>query len=112
MRNASWFGTTAGDVFQVVDLENTSTLQNVITFPPEGAFVVNSSIGREGSSRRVTFRFTAACLLLPGGRRLQVPPVGSGWFDNVYVDDRYRVARDIRGDTLVVERDGPPRTFE
>ena len=26
-------------------------------------------------------------------------------------DSRIRVARDSRGDTLVVERDGPPRAF-
>lgn len=109
LRNASWFGTHAGDVYQVVDIR-ASTLQNVITFPPEGAFVVDSSIVREGG-RRVTFAFTGARLLLPGGRRVRVPPVGSGWFDNVYVDTQYRVARDIRGDTLVVARDGDPRTF-
>jgi hypothetical protein len=34
-----------------------------------------------------------------------------GWFDTVYCDDSIRVAQDIRGDTLVVERDGPPRIF-
>lgn len=109
LRNASWFGTQAGDVYQVVDI-NASTLQNVITFPPQGAFVVDSSVARDGP-KRVTFAFTAARLLLPGGRCLRVPPVGSGWFDNVYVDEQYRVAQDIRGDTLVVMRDGAPRTF-
>jgi hypothetical protein len=29
----------------------------------------------------------------------------------VYVDGSLRVAQDIRGDTLVVARDGPPRVF-
>ena len=36
---------------------------------------------------------------------LPIPPVGEGWFDNLYVDDTLRVARDSRGDTLVVVRD-------
>ena len=33
-------------------------------------------------------------------------------FDNVYVDNEYRVAVDIRGSLLVVARDGPPQVFE
>jgi hypothetical protein len=32
-------------------------------------------------------------------------------FDTVYLDEDIRVAKDIRGDTLVVERDGAPRRF-
>lgn len=32
-------------------------------------------------------------------------------FDTVYADKRIRVAKDIRGDVLVVARDGPPRDF-
>ena len=32
-------------------------------------------------------------------------------FDTIYLDDTCRVAKDIRGDTLVVQRDGPPRKF-
>ena len=32
-------------------------------------------------------------------------------FDTVYLDRDIRVAKDIRGDTLVVSRDGPPRDY-
>lgn len=32
-------------------------------------------------------------------------------FDTIYLDDEFRVAKDIRGDTLVVRRGGPPRAF-
>ena len=32
-------------------------------------------------------------------------------FDTVFLGDQLRIAKDSRGDTLVVERDGPPRTF-
>lgn len=109
VQNAKWLGTRAGGVYQVVDLEK-GRLQNVITFPPEGAFIVDSAIAAEGA-QRVNFQFDAAKLKLPGGRELKVPPVGKGWFDTVYVDDRVRVAEDSRGDTLVVRRDGPPRVF-
>ena len=33
-------------------------------------------------------------------------------FDTVYMDASIRVATDSRGDTLVVQRDGPPRVFQ
>jgi hypothetical protein len=59
-----------------------------------------------------TPRFTSAKLRLPEGRALKLPPFGKGWFEQVYIDDEVRVAKDIRGDTLVVVRDGPPRIFE
>lgn len=32
-------------------------------------------------------------------------------FDTVYMDDRIRIAKDIRGDTLIVANDGPPARF-
>mmetsp|Transcript_21792 Transcript_21792/g.37186 ORF Transcript_21792/g.37186 Transcript_21792/m.37186 type:complete len:138 (-) Transcript_21792:798-1211(-) len=106
---AGLFGTEAGDVFQCIDVE-AGTLQNVVTFPPEGAFVVNSSISVEDEVR-VAFKFSGARLDLPEGRSISLPPLGKGWFDNVWVDDEVRIAFDIRKDVLVVLRDGPPRTF-
>lgn len=30
-------------------------------------------------------------------------------FDTVYMDNKIRVSKDSRGDTLIVTRDGPPR---
>lgn len=71
---------------------------------------MDSTIQRKGPLR-VDFAFTGARLLLPQGRTLHLPPFGKGWFDNVYVDDVYRVARDSRGDMLVVMRDGAPLVF-
>ena len=94
---------------QVIDVDQGS-LQNVITFPPEGHFIVDSGLAVAGP-QRCTFRFRAATLRLPGGTSLGLPPFGQGWFDTVYVDEDVRVARDSRGDTLVVARDGPPRGF-
>ncbi|KQJ83947.1 hypothetical protein BRADI_5g17740v3 [Brachypodium distachyon] len=43
VRNAPTFRTAAGDVLQVIDVPGGS-INNVITFPPSGAFVVNGTI--------------------------------------------------------------------
>lgn len=107
LKNAGLFRTTAGDVFQVIDTDN-STLQNVITFPPDGAFKVESKI-ELSAEQRITFEFVGASLKLPR-RELKLPPYGKGWFDTVYLDSRIRVSTDSRGDTLIVARDGPPRS--
>ncbi|CAL5026082.1 unnamed protein product [Urochloa decumbens] len=101
VRNAPFFRTAAGDVLQVIDVTG-GALNNVITFPPSGAFVVNGEIEVQ-PPQRVNFRFTRAALR---GSNWEVPfpPFGKGWFDTVYLDDEIRVAKDIRGDYLVVER--------
>jgi hypothetical protein len=141
---------------QVIDVEG-SSLQNVITFPPDGAFIVDSGIKVVGD-QRVEFKFQAAALKV-NGTKIPFPPFGQGWyvvwsssrvlvgigrwcwhgnaslycatdcartqmnnqsngqfskgvccrFDTVYMDDDVRIAEDIRGDTLIVARDGPPR---
>lgn len=54
IKNALLFGTQAGDVLQVIDVEG-GTLNNVITFPPSGVFFVRSSI-EIASTQRVNFR--------------------------------------------------------
>lgn len=115
IENAGLFGTETGPVYQSLDL-SANTLSNVVTFPPTGAFVVQSSAAAEPGAAasqdalRVRFAFTAARLDAPFGR-LPLPPYGKGWFDNVYVDDDIRIARDVRGDTLICERAGAPRAF-
>ncbi len=63
--------------YQVIDVAG-GYLQNVITFPPEGSFIVDSSLAVEGP-QRVAFSFNAAGLKLPGGRKLGLPPFGKGW---------------------------------
>ncbi|KAK9015908.1 hypothetical protein V6N11_006997 [Hibiscus sabdariffa] len=54
IEKAYLFGTQAGDVLQVIDVQN-KTLNNVITFPPDGVFFVRSSI-EVASSQRVNFK--------------------------------------------------------
>ncbi|KAF0894073.1 hypothetical protein E2562_033960 [Oryza meyeriana var. granulata] len=101
VRNAPFFRTTAGDVLQVIDVPGCA-LNNVITLPPSGAFVVNGTIEIQ-PPQRVNFRFTRA-MLRGSNWEVPFPPFGKGWFDTVYLDDDIRVAKDIRGDYLVVER--------
>ncbi|KAK4267901.1 hypothetical protein QN277_024624 [Acacia crassicarpa] len=101
IEKAYLFGTQAGDVLQVIDVQN-RTLNNVITFPPDGVFFVRSNI-EIASSQRVNFRFTSA-VLRGKNWEFPLPPFGQGWFDTVYLDDDIRVVKDIRGDYLVVDR--------
>ncbi|KEH22347.1 plastid lipid-associated protein [Medicago truncatula] len=101
IEKAGLFGTKTGDVLQVIDVKNLS-LNNVITFPPDGVFFVRSNI-EIASEQRVNFKFTSAVLR---GKKWEIPlpPFGQGWFDTVYLDDDLRVVKDIRGDYLVVDR--------
>ncbi|KAK4592889.1 hypothetical protein RGQ29_017156 [Quercus rubra] len=77
VENARLFGTAAGDVLQVIDVEN-KTLNNVITFPPHGVFFVRSVI-EIASPQRVNFRFTSA-VLRGKNWEFPLPPFGQGWF--------------------------------
>ena len=101
---------SAGESYQVIDAEK-GTLSNVIEFGDKGAaFVVDSKIFGDSMPQRVDFRFTKATLRrAPPASPITLPPFGAGYFENLYVDDTLRVARDSRGDTLVVERAAPWR---
>lgn len=55
IEKAYLFGTRTGDVLQVIDVDN-RTLNNVITFPPDGVFFVRSAIDI-ASEQRVNFRY-------------------------------------------------------
>ncbi|XP_024532409.1 probable plastid-lipid-associated protein 11, chloroplastic isoform X2 [Selaginella moellendorffii] len=72
---APLFGTRAGDILQVIDVGE-NRLNNVITFPPSGAFVVASTM-EVVSDKRVEFQFTGA-LLRSDTWSLPVPPFGKG----------------------------------
>lgn len=103
-----------GDVFQSIDL-GAGTLTNEVEFfgGPDGSqraaatLVVGSSCAAE-SGTRCRFRFQRVALRRGDGAVLGVaPPFGAGTFETVYVDAGLRVARDSRGDTLIVERCAP-----
>ena len=53
---------------------------------------------------RSEFKFTQAQVSLSffnGGKPLSLPPIGSGWFDTIYLDDDLRCDYNSRGDILV-----------
>ncbi|KAF3780624.1 putative plastid-lipid-associated protein 11 [Nymphaea thermarum] len=131
IRNARLFGTLAGDVLQVIDVEGRS-LNNVITFPPSGVFFVRSGI-QIASPQRVNFRkslfsflnclrdfstdkgilqihkccfagFRLGASFAPFWTRMANEPSYTPRFESIYLDDKIRVAKDIRGDYLVVDR--------
>ncbi|KAL0677026.1 hypothetical protein Bca4012_005007 [Brassica carinata] len=77
IEKAGLFGTRAGEVLQVIDVTK-GTLNNVITFPP----VIDPS-----QSTTLSTSLQTCCR-----------------FENVYMDGDIRVAKDIRGDYLVVDR--------
>jgi hypothetical protein len=64
-------------LLQVIDTQQRK-LQNVITFPPSGIFVVESSIDPEPGSQRTNFQFIGASLTV-NLRKFKVPPFGKGW---------------------------------
>lgn len=98
-------GAPITQAYQRIDVD-AGTLRNEVVFSNGNTFVVDSVI-EVTDETRVEFRFTKAALnlLAPTEASLPLPPFGRGWFDNVYVDGELRVARDSRGDTLVVVRD-------
>ncbi|OMO50592.1 hypothetical protein COLO4_37993 [Corchorus olitorius] len=104
MENAHFFGTQAGDVLQVIDVEK-KTLHNVMTFPPDRVFFVRSSIEMASSqTQRAKIKFTSA-VLRGKNWEIPLPPFGQGWFETVYLDEEIRVSKDIvRGNYLVMER--------
>lgn len=104
---ASWCGTSAGEVFQVIDLDN-QRLQNCIEFPPEGSFVVDSSL--QYGPDKCSFAFKGARLNLPGKKTVNLPPLGKSRFKTLFVNQKYRLALDDRGDYLLVERVGSSST--
>ena len=111
-KNAGVFGTAAGDIFQVIDVAG-GTLQNVIEFPPEGAFIVDSSLTwvQGSEDAKTEFQFTSATVKLTNDREIKLPPFVKGWFKSVYCDGKIRLSRDVRGDYLVAMKVGPPRKF-
>ena len=62
---------------QVIDVA-AGSLNNVITFPPDGAFIVDSSLDVT-SAQRLSFKFSGARLKLPK-RAVSLPPFGQGWY--------------------------------
>ena len=78
------------------------SLGNAIDF--DGGYLrVDSTCEPEPSGGRVNFKFEG-CEAKWKALTLPLPPVGSGWFECIYVDEDVRLARDLRGDLQVCRR--------
>jgi len=92
-------------VFQDLNLD-AGRLENLVEFSEGHLRVGSTAAWDDESERRVNFKF-GSCEARWKDLAVPLPPVGEGWFDTVYCDESVRVARDVRGDTLVSVRDGP-----
>ena len=108
----SWPFAKVISIVQEIDLYNTETIQNSINFERNGAFIVNGIAKPSASATttvdtteydRVEFEFQSAIIKV-FGQSISIPPVGKGWFDTMYVDDKYRLSNDSRGDWSVFRR--------
>ena len=98
------FGAKCTSISQTIDTTK-NKIVNSIGFENDKEFTVNGDLFlNDDNQLRVNFKFSKAVLGLSSSLRLSVPPVGAGWFDNLYVNDRYRISRDIRGDWLLSRR--------
>ena len=86
----------ADQIFQTID---GTRLENLIPFRKGGSFgVAGKLVPSEGL--RTEFTFESATLDLQW-LRIPLPPVGSGWFDTVFLDDELRIDRNSRNDILI-----------
>ena len=94
------------EAYQVIDVIGRK-LANEVVFKGNGSVFVVDSAMNIASESKCAFDFIGARYEFDNPFKwvLRLPPVGRGWFENVYVDETMRCARDSRGDTLVVVRD-------
>lgn len=84
-------------------------MENNIPFRNGGFLGVEGALTlAEDRPQRTEFEFRTATLdlgvdALP---QFQLPPVGKGWFDTVYLDDSLRIDRNSRNDILICSKDG------
>ncbi|KAL0425800.1 UNVERIFIED_CONTAM: putative plastid-lipid-associated protein 11, chloroplastic [Sesamum radiatum] len=102
IKNAPIFGTSAGDVLQVIDVDQ-KTLNNVIFLPMESSLFGQRFWSLQFKESISMYVFTSA-VLRGKGWEFPLPPFGQGWFESLYIDDEIRVVKDIRQDYLIVER--------
>ena len=98
------FGAKCTAIRQSIDFDN-SLINNLIVFDKGREFSVcgNINTGKDQPAR-TNFKFASASLKLSDNFKLNVPPVGEGWFDTLYVDSSYRISYDVRGDWLLSKR--------
>lgn len=79
-----------------------SVLQNLIPFKRGGSFGVTGKLSiPDPDGIRTDFQFESATLDLAKWGKYNLPPVGKGWFDTVFLDDNFRIDTNSRDDILI-----------
>mmetsp|Transcript_16776 Transcript_16776/g.22038 ORF Transcript_16776/g.22038 Transcript_16776/m.22038 type:complete len:221 (-) Transcript_16776:209-871(-) len=89
----------SGDVSQTI---NGNELENMIPFRKGGGLGVSGSLSiPENGGKRTNFKFTTAALDFAKWGKFNIPPIGEGWFDTLYLDEDLRVDANSRDDILI-----------
>lgn len=98
-KEINFFTDFSGDITQTI---TSDSLISYIPFEKGGGFEVQGSIlADETKEERTNFKFQSATLDL-GWFKFNIPPIGEGWFDTVYLDEDLRVDINSRDDILIV----------
>lgn len=89
-----------GSITQKINSDG--VLQNCIPFARGGSLSVSGDLQVDNESdHRTNFVFTTATLDLGSWGCYQLPPVGKGWFDTIYLDQDLRIDENSRNDILI-----------
>jgi hypothetical protein len=95
------FGSPVTEIYQTIDTRQ-GQIVNSIQFKNNREFTVYGKLSLDKIDKtKFDFKFSKANLLIPPLINFNIPPVGQGWFKNVYCNAEYRLSRDIRGDYLI-----------
>ena len=98
---SKYFGKCTG-VYQQI---KNDTINNVISFEDKVFSVDGMLFLNNEKTNRVDFKFTKASLTFNNQKPINFPPVGSGYFDNLYIDDLIRISYDVIGVYLISKRE-------
>ena len=93
-----------GKCTEVYQQINKSEINNVIAFEDKVFSVDGMILPNNDDTNRVYFKFTKASLTFKNQKPVNLPPFGSGYFENLYIDDQFRISFDVRGDYLISQR--------
>jgi len=97
------FGESWKRTYQKIDIPN-NTLENFLDYDNGGGLSVGSYIQPQiDRGNRFNIKFQEAILRWKGFT-LNLPPVGSGWGELLYLDEDIRLQKDIRGDLILAQR--------
>lgn len=98
------FGSKCTSISQTIDF-STKKINNLIQFDNDKEFSVIGDISRDNNIKnRVNFKFSSASLRFNSKFAVNIPPIGQGWFDNLFINNMYRISYDVRGDYLLSKR--------